>query len=336
MTKPLARTLASRSILILDGAMGTEIQRRGMDTGLPMWSANALFSKPALVQQIHAEYIEAGADIITTNTFRTTRRTMRRANLPDRSKQLTETAVQLAMHAREQFPEKEILIAGSIAPLEDCYRPDLVPSDAELNDEQRELAERVVLAGVDFLLVETMNTIREAYAACAAGTATGKEVIVSFVCNKDGNLLSGETLADAVKAIAELKPCGFSLNCISPRHMNGAISSLTSRLRSPEEGELRRASPYLTTGLVLAAYGNVGNPESDVHGWEFTYDLSEEQYAVHAKEWAGMGASIIGGCCGTTPAYIESVAHALQMNPDISNRNSPVALRASVGHRPKL
>ncbi len=319
MTGILGERTSKKVPLILDGAMGTEIQRRGMDTGLPMWSANALFSKPALIQQIHAEYIEAGADIITTNTFRTTRRTMRRANLPDRSKQLTDTAVQLAMHAREQFPARETLIAGSIAPLEDCYRPDLVPSDAELNDEHRELAERLAHAGVDFLLVETMNTIREAYAACAAGIATGKEVIVSFVCNRDGNLLSGESLAEAVKCVADLNPCGFSLNCISPRHMNGAITSLKSLISHP------------TSGMIIAAYGNVGNPESDIHGWEFTHDLSEEQYAVHANEWAGIGASIIGGCCGTTPAYIRSAVQALQRTSDFSNRKSPVAVRSPGG-----
>ena len=283
-----------------------------------MWSANALFSKPDLIQQIHAEYIEAGADIITSNTFRTTRRTMRHANLPDRSRQLTETAVQLAIRAREQFPDREILIAGSMAPLEDCYRPDLVPADAELHYEHVELAERLAVAGVDFLLVETMNTIREAYAACAAALATGKEAIVSFVCNPDGTLLSGETLADAVKSLSELKPAGFSINCVSPRHMDKAISSLTSHL------------PSTMPGSIVAVYGNIGNPESDVHGWEFTHDVSEEQYASHSAEWVRMGASIIGGCCGTTPGLFRSVLGALQ-RPTFSDRTSHIALRTSGG-----
>jgi S-methylmethionine-dependent homocysteine/selenocysteine methylase len=304
----LVELLNRRTPLILDGAMGTEIQRRGVDTGLPMWSANALFSKPALIQQIHTEYIEAGADIITSNTFRTTRRTMRRANLPDRSKQLTETAVHLAMRAREQFPDREILVAGSIAPLEDCYRPDLVPSDAELHYEHMELAERLATAGVDFLLVETMNTIREAYAACAAGISTGKEVIVSFVCNSNGDLLSGETLADAVKSLADLRPAGFSINCVSPHHMAKAVSAIATHL------------PRLLPGAIIAAYGNIGNPESDVHGWEFTHDMSEEQYAGHAADWTRTGVSIVGGCCGTTPAYIESTTKALRHEGEDAGR----------------
>jgi S-methylmethionine-dependent homocysteine/selenocysteine methylase len=279
--------------------MGTELQRRGLDTGLPMWSANALFSRPDMVLQIHRDYLAAGADIITTNTFRTTRRTMRRANLPDRSAQLTSTAIRLARQAREGFPERQILIAGSIAPLEDCYRPDRVPSDQELRDEHAELAERLAEGGVDLLLLETMNTVREACFACQAANATGKETIISFVCDKDGALLSGESLAEAVKATAELHPAGLSINCVSPRHMMNALSRLTS------------AVSHLPSPFAICAYGNVGLPEGDRHGWEFTHDLNEEEYAAHAAAWVRMGVRIIGGCCGTTPAYIEALASVL-------------------------
>ena len=295
----LQDTLQTRIPLILDGAMGTELQRRGVDTGLPLWSANALLVHPEVVLQIHKEYFEAGADIITTNTFRTTRRTMKRANLPDRSKQLTATAVALARRAREAVADRRVLIAGSMAPLEDCYRPDLVPSDTELKDEHTELAERLAEGGVDFILIETMNTVREAYAACAAAGATGKEVVVSFVCDKEGNLLGGEPLAEAVKTIAELDPVGFSINCVSPRYLKAALSNLKSVISS-------RRSPFF-----IAAYGNVGQPESDLLGWEFTHDTSEDEYAIHAREWVRMGAAIVGGCCGTTPGYVRAVASVL-------------------------
>ncbi|MBM2840689.1 MAG: homocysteine S-methyltransferase [Bacteroidetes bacterium] len=101
--------LSSKSTIILDGAMGTELQRRDVDTGLPLWSANALMVHPEVVLQIHKDYIEAGADIITTNTFRTTRRTFRRANLPDRSLQFTKSAVALARKARDEFPDRHRL-----------------------------------------------------------------------------------------------------------------------------------------------------------------------------------------------------------------------------------
>ena len=292
MNGPLSRMLASKSPLILDGAMGTELQRRGIDTGLPLWSANALMVHPEVILRIHKEYIEAGADVITTNTFRTTRRTLLHANLPDRSLQLTKTAVTLANQARKSFPAREILVAGSVAPLEDCYRPDLVPSDNELHDEHAELADRLADGDVDFILLETMNTIREALAACRAATATGKEVVVSFICNEEGKLLSGESLYDAVKSVSGLSPTAVSVNCVSPRHMKQAI------------GELKRA-----TQLPFGLYGNVGLPESDKHGWEFTYDVLEDEYVRSALEWCREGASIIGGCCGTTPSYIHALAN---------------------------
>ena len=294
MNGSLTQMLAKRSPLILDGAMGTELQRRGVGTGLPLWSANALMVHPEIVTQIHRDYIEAGADIITTNTFRTTRRTMRRANLPDRSKQLTTIAIESARRAREAFPDREILIAGSLAPLEDCYRPDLVPVDAELQGEHAELAERLALGNVDFLLLETMNTIREAYAACAAAKATRKEVVVSFICNNEGQLYSGESLAEAVDTLSDLHPTAFSVNCVSPRYIEPAIKTLASRSHVP-----------------LAVYGNIGLPESQKSGWEFTRDITEDEYAMHAKRWLRSGASIIGGCCGTTPEYIRQVAGLL-------------------------
>jgi len=291
MDGPLAKMLAAKPLLILDGAMGTELQRREVDTGLPLWSANALMVHPEVIRQIHMDYIEAGADIITTNTFRTTRRTLRRGNLPDRSLQLTNMAVAIARQAREAYTDRETLIAGSMAPLEDCYRPDLVPGDADLNAEHAELASRLADAGVDFLLVETMNTIREAYAACSAAKATGKEVVVSFICNDKGTLLSGESVEDAVKTVSALSPSAFSINCVSPHHIMRAAA------------ELKRA-----THRPFALYGNVGLPESNKHGWEFTHDVLEDEYARCALEWRRLGASIVGGCCGTSPAYIRAVA----------------------------
>jgi len=301
MTSTLQQILTDHTPLILDGAMGTELRRREVDTGLPLWAANALLVNPEIVAQIHADYLAAGADIITTNTFRTTRRTFKRANLPDRSKQLTTLAVGLAQKARDAFREKSkqpgggpILIAGSIAPLEDCYRPDLVPPDAELRGEHKEHADRLATLGVDFLILETMNTIREAFAACEAATITGKDVVVSFICKKDGRLYSGEPLDKAVRSISELHPAAFSLNCISPRYLDPILSHLRT----------------LTT-LPIVVYGNVGLPEDERQDEEFTVDIDADAYTHHAIQWLREGASIIGGCCGTTPDYIQSLRKAL-------------------------
>ena len=286
MTAPLTQMLSTRRPLILDGAMGTELQRRGVDTTLPLWSARALIDEPEAVLQIHLDYIAAGADIITTNTFRTTRRTFRRAGLPDRSSELTARAVEIARQATRTAGPHTLLVAGSIAPLEDCYRPDLVPPEADLHEEHGELARRLDEAGVDILLLETMNTIREAVAACRQAVATGRETVVSFLCNNEGNLYSGELLEEAVRTIEPLGPAAFSLNCISPRFLPLAIS----RLRA-------------ATGKPFAVYANVGLPGGE-QGWHFTRETGEVEYAAHAARWVKEGAAIVGGCCGTTPAYI--------------------------------
>ena len=301
----LGNLLARRIPAILDGAMGTELQRRGASTGLPLWSAKVLMTNPEMVEEIHREYIAAGADIITTNTFRTTRRTFLHADMPDGSAELTQRAVELAQRARETAHRPDVIIAGSIAPLEDCYRPDLVPPDDDLRNEHAELAARLASAGVDLFLVETMNTIREAYAACEAARATGREVIVSFICDREGNLYSGEPLPYAIRTIAALGPSAFSINCVSPRFLRPAIN-------------IARA----TTSLPLGVYANVGIPENERRGWQFTHDIGPADYATYASDWLHDGVEIIGGCCGTTPEYIIALRQRLLPEIDTATQRT--------------
>jgi S-methylmethionine-dependent homocysteine/selenocysteine methylase len=288
-TGPLTELLSRRPALVLDGAMGTELQRRGIDTGLPLWSARALASHPEAVLRIHREYAAAGADILTANTFRTTPRTFRRAEAPDRSDALTALAVALARKAADESLGRTVLVAGSIAPLEDCYRPDLVPSDGELQEEHGLQATRLARAGVDFILLETMGTVREAVAALGAARDTGNEVVVSFLCTPDGRILGGEPLADAVRAVARLKPTMLSLNCVPADQADAAIDSLTA------------AWPG-----AWAIYANAGRPE-DLATGVITHAVSPDAYAAHARRWLSAGARIAGGCCGTTPDHIAAV-----------------------------
>jgi S-methylmethionine-dependent homocysteine/selenocysteine methylase len=276
--------------------MGTELHRRGVDISLPLWSARALITNPTAVREIHKDYLAAGADIITTNTFRTTRRTFRRATMADRSLELTGLAVRLAREAASTFSSRHILVAGSMAPLEDCYRPDLVPSDHELRDEHAEQAYRLAAAGVDFLLLETIGTVREAFAACEAAIRTGLETIVSFICTEHGTLFGGESLEDAVMTTEPLGPAGFSLNCAPPRHLSGLLETLRS-----------------LTDLPLCVYGNVGLPGEE-RGGEFVCDVTPDDYASLAVHWSKLGVSIIGGCCGTTPTFVQKVRAALESN----------------------
>jgi homocysteine S-methyltransferase len=281
--------------------MGTELERRGLATGLPLWSAHALLTSPETVRRIHDDYIDAGADIITTNTFRTTRRTFLRAGLPDRSAELTALAVALAAESRAAFPGKGVLLAGSMAPLEDCYNPELVPAEEALREEHGRHAGRLAEAGVDFLLLETMGTLREAAAAAEAARGTGLEFVVSFLCKGEGSLYGGEPLGEAVRVIMRFSPAALSLNCVSPRFMGRLLADLRSALRSIPRGD----------EVPIGLYANVGAPGGE-HGTRIKQDVGPGEYAEYARTWVNAGASLVGGCCGTTPEYIRAIAGAFE------------------------
>ena len=277
--------LKGKKPILLDGAMGTELQRRGVPTKLPLWSAQALIDHPEVVQQIHQEYLEAGAEIITTNTFRTNVRTVKRAQIGQSAQELTRIAVELAQQACLRS-QKAAFIAGSVAPVEDCYRPDLVPSDSELEEEHSLLAKYLKKSGVDLILVETMNTIREAAIATQASLETGLPVLISLTIGKDGHLLSGETLEEAATTLSRLGPSALLLNCFSPTLSVDALKTLIEVTSLP-------------TGLYV---NGLGQPD-DGQGWRFSGEEKIEEYVSYAQEWLRLGAKIIGGCCGTTPEY---------------------------------
>lgn len=292
------------TITILDGAMGTELERRGIDTGLPLWSANALLTAPEAVKQIHLDYLRAGAEVITANTFRANPRTLARAGLAGRSRELTHIAVSLAQEAIANFQATRAaahpLIAGSMAPVEDCYSPWLVPDDAELEAEHGELARYLAEAGCDLILVETMNTVREAVIAARAAAATKLPVWVSVTLNQHNDLLSGESLRDAVRAALTVKPDALLVNCIP-------VAQGTSALRA-----LRDAID--NTQVRLGIYANAGYVEADE--WSMTHGVTPEAYAEAATEWLAAGASITGGCCGTTPDHIARLAGQIARGSD--------------------
>jgi S-methylmethionine-dependent homocysteine/selenocysteine methylase len=274
--------------LILDGATGTELNRRGVDTGLPLWSANALMNDrdSSILQQIHEDYLRAGADIITTNTFRTHHRALAPSGMADRSLELTRRAVEIARKAIANVPsEKPQFIAGSISTLEDCYRPDLVPPENELLDEHSERINHLVECGVDLILIETINTIREAVIVARLAVITGTPVIVSFVYDREGKIFSGETLTKAASLLLPLGISAIGVNC-------GPTPNLLKPLK-----ELQIACG---SDFPLIAYGNIGYAD-EKFGWVNTDSENPEVYCGHASHWP---ARIIGGCCGTTPAHI--------------------------------
>lgn len=286
--------LKNKEKILLAGACGTEILRRGVNTKLPLWSASALLTNPEIISAIHEDYINAGADIITTNTFRTNRRTFEKIDQGEKAAKITKLAVKLALKARLKTGRKNVVIGGSIAPLEDCYEPSLVPSDKELWQEHSEQAVNLAKSGVDFLFIETMNTFREAKIALQACKKTSLAVFISFVCNKDGDLLSGESIEKAYGEIAKLNPLAVLTNCSPPKIAEKSLHKLLK-----------------ISHLPIGIYANGDGCPHDTLGWKFLNKSTPKDYLKFAKKWLKDGATIIGGCCGTTPDYIRLIRNSI-------------------------
>lgn len=289
-------------MVLLDGPTGTELQRKGFDTRLPLWSARALLDAPETVQEIHEEYIGAGANVITTNSFRTNRRVAERAGLPDGSaEELTRLSVQIAQRARQASGRVDVLVAGSDAPVEDCYEPDLVPTEEELYREHAEHLRWLAEAGSDFLLIETMNTLREAQAACKAASELHLPYMVSLVTTPDGDrILSGESLEDAIRVLHSFQPTGILINCSAPR----SVLSGTSILAAVHD--------ELEADWKFGGYPNSGEPDP-VLGWEFVHTVPVHEFTESARRMIALGATVVGSCCGTTPEYTREL-HSLLAN----------------------
>jgi len=310
----LAARLAAGPPLLLDGALGTELERRGVDCTLPLWSAHALLGAPDLVRAIHREYAAAGAEVLTANTFRTQRRTLRHAGLGPRAAELTTRAVSLAREAADAAARagapRRILVAGSVAPLEDCWHPERVPDDEALAREHAEHARHLAAAGADLLLVETMNTAREAAAAARAARATGLPTWVGFTCAPGARLLSGESLADALAALRPIAPQAVLVNCLAVADVPACLPVLAA------SGLPFGASPNL--GPARGAPDRAGSEGPDAGGEAAGgagpacgAEASPERFAEAVAAWRAAGARILGGCCGTGPAHVRALARRL-------------------------
>jgi len=208
---------------------------------------------------------------------------------------LTALAISLCREARTRAGlEREVRIAGSIAPLEDCYRPELAPPPGVAEREHREQAERLQRAGADLLLIETMNSVPEAVAALRGARGAGLPVMVSFICKSAHEIWSGEALADAVHAVEALQPDAILVNCTPPDVAGACLD------------EIARA-----TRLPLGCYPNAGSPDLERGTWSFDPAMTPGRFAEAALGWVQSGAQIVGGCCGTGPDHIRALRAAL-------------------------
>ncbi len=281
-------------LILLDGSLGQElINRKASGQGV-LWSAKALFDAPEAVQEIHEDYIRAGADNITTNSYSCIRNNFEPEGLLDRLGEMNRLAAELAHRARDSCG-KPVLIAGSMGPQRGSYRPDLVGTFEETEALYREQAE-FLAPDVDFFICETLSCLVEARAAVTAAISTGKPVWLSWSIEDSGaaNLRSGESIREAWEDIAYSGISAVLLNCSPPEAISKVLPELVSLCNLP-----------------VGAYANAFTPipeKWDFHGEQSIppsrTDVTPQAYADHAVDWVAAGARIIGGCCEVGPAHI--------------------------------
>jgi S-methylmethionine-dependent homocysteine/selenocysteine methylase len=298
----MTSSLAGDDVLVLDGGVATDLQHTGLSMSSPWWTTRALLTDQnrGMLRSVHEGYLAAGARMITANTFRTNLRTLRQTRLDDAGQAwMVHAAVGVAEAARNEARVPDALIAGSMAPVEDCYRPDLVPADDELRAEHGWLARQLSRSGVDVFLIETMNTIREARIAVEQVLSVGGRAWVSFVCADDATLLSGEPLTGAVHAVQRDGAEAVLVNCTSPESTETALRALC-RGRS---------------GLI-GAYPNIedrtGLPPQEHVDHALPSTMGPDEFAELLAHWrTAYGLDIIGGCCGTTAKHIAETSRLL-------------------------
>ena len=294
------RTELSKRILILDGAMGTMLQRKGLQGN----SESFNLTNPETIGEIHNEYIEAGADIITANSFSANSISQSEYNLSEKAGQMAEAAARIARKAADEAPRK-IWVAGSVGPTskslslaqninDPIFRPYSFDGMAEAFEVQ---IRGLINGGVDLLLFETcfdaLNTKAALYAIEHIPEASDIPIMISAsMSDRSGRTLTGQTMEAFYRSVQHCSPLSFGLNCsLGAEEMIPLIAEVAS---------------FAT--CAVSCYPNAGLPNEMGE-----YDETPSQMAESVRKMALAGSvNIVGGCCGTTPEHIKAVAEAVK------------------------
>jgi S-methylmethionine-dependent homocysteine/selenocysteine methylase len=290
-----------QDIIILDGGTGRELEKQGASIDPPLWSANAFFSDPDIIKKVHKSFIDAGASVITTNTYALTRYHLSNADKLDDQIKLLDMAYNQARQARAETHDG-IQIAASIPPLSESYRADLVPDDIAMKDEYELLIDRAIHNNTDILLGETLSQAREARMIAKIAQKTTIPLWISFTVDESGNLRSGESLKETATELLNLGVKALLVNCSTMQNIHNSMSIYQALAASSD--------------FQYGAYGNRYNEirkdyELKLKSTTLKEDLSPEMYTEAAKSWVEKGATIVGGCCGIGPEYIRHICQNL-------------------------
>jgi len=298
--------MTQRALVVLDGGMGRELQRSGAPFRQPEWSALALSEAPEAVVGVHAAFIAAGAQVITSNSYAVVPFHIGEPRFARESLQLATVAGQLARQAADASAQP-VQVAGSLPPLFGSYRPDLFQPE-RVTEVLTPLLQGLA-PHVDLWLAETQSSIAEVRAIHSHLPADGKPFWVSFTLQDEDvdsvpRLRSGEPVADAINAVADLGVVAVLFNCSQPEVIGAALDVARAVI------EARQAD------IAIGAYANAFPPQSKEATAndglsELREDLDPPGYLVWARDWRARGASLIGGCCGIGPEHIAEIKRNL-------------------------
>lgn len=312
----LATLLQVKDIVLLDGGLATELERRGADLRDPLWSARLLLEDPDLIRQVHLDYFNAGADIVTSASYQASFEGFARRGLDRRqAAELMRLSVRLACAARDHFtnPKRERgdeetsltrrvgkLVAASVGPYGAYradgseFRGDYGLSRRQLMDWHRPRLDVLIESGADLLACETIPCLVEAEALARLLEDCPLPAWLSFSCRDELHLCHGETFAEAAALAEDCRAIeAVGVNCTQPRLVEGLLRSAAGRTTKP-----------------LLAYPNSGE-NWDAAGRCWRTGAEPFDWVAGAKNWRVAGARLIGGCCRTTPDTIALLARNL-------------------------
>ena len=308
----LAERLNHKEILLLDGGVSTEIRRRGVALDKNVWSGLTTKTHPDEVRQVHADYIQAGAQIITANTYSTARHVLESINLGHESKLLNLKSVQLAQQARDEVAQEEVFIAGSMSSMPPLTSHREVAIDGQVESSYQELAEVLANAGVDLIIVEMMRDVENASLVLKAAVSTGLPVMIGFSAmmaenGVDVRSLRWKNTDDTTSA----HDFGEMVDALKPL---GGLAAGIMHTRVEDTGPALQVLKKHWSGPLLA-YAETG--KLILPDWRYEEVSSPDDYAAEIKGWIeNYGVQIVGGCCGTGPEHIRVLRQLLDSLQD--------------------
>ena len=280
----------------MDGATGTEVERRGVDQLTNAWNGGAALSDPDILRTVHEDYIQNGAEIIISNTFANAKHALADAGQENNFEKLNSRAIQIAVEARDNTRADYVCVAGGISY---WTWTDNKPSLSDLKETVITQAQIMAENGADLLMLEMMIDIQQMMVTYEAAKSAGLPIWVGLTCKPDEQgkicLRDGDTLEQALVSLTNDEPDVINIMHTDVSHVIPALNHLKTAWRNP-----------------IGVYAHSGKTKNGK--WTFNDILSPAEYQQHAKSWIDKGVKFIGGCCGINAEHLRLLNKTLIKN----------------------